>query len=134
MSANTPSQLSASPPESEASEEPGKRLTRGKSEDAVLARFDAMVGPLPKDVRKALYYHICAAISEELMTSGHAFLPTLGWLTVNTIPQENGSMVVRPSFKASRDLKEEIRKQALDAVGEGAERQQSPGDDTEESN
>lgn len=88
---------------------PQRNKSRGVSEIDILDRFDAMVGPLPTDVRKALYFHISAAISEELMESGCAFLPTLGWLTINTIPKDDGGVFVRPSFKASRDLKDEIK-------------------------
>lgn len=98
---------------------PGKTKSRAQNQKDILDRFDSMVGPLPYDVRKALYFHICAAISEELMETGTAFMPTLGWLTVNTIPKDNGKLEVRPSFKVSRELKDEIKQQVRDAMERG---------------
>jgi|TARA_R110000851_G_scaffold24942_2_gene72049 hypothetical protein len=97
----------------------GKTKSRAQNQKDILDRFDSMVGPLPYDVRKALYFHICAAISEELMETGTAFMPTLGWLTVNTIPKDNGKLEVRPSFKVSRELKDEIKQQVRDAMERG---------------
>lgn len=97
----------------------GKTKSRAQNQKDILDRFDSMVGPLPYDVRKALYFHICAAISEELMETGTAFMPTLGWLTVNTIPKDNGKLEVRPSFKVSRELKDEIKQQVRDAMARG---------------
>ena len=97
----------------------GKTKSRAQNQKDILDRFDSMVGPLPYDVRKALYFHICAAISEELMETGTAFMPTLGWLTVNTIPKDNGKLEVRPSFKVSRELKDEIKQQVRDARARG---------------
>lgn len=96
-----------------------KSKSRAQNQKDILDRFDAMVGPLPYDVRKAMYFHICAAISEELMDTGCAFMPTLGWLTVNTIPKDNGKLEVRPSFKVSRELKDEIKQQVRDALDRG---------------
>ena len=97
----------------------GKTKSRAQNQKDILDRFDSMVGPLPYDVRKALYFHICAAISEELMETGTAFMPTLGWLTVNTIPKDNGKLEGRPSFKVSRELKDEIKQQVRDAMERG---------------
>ena len=97
----------------------GRTKSRAQNQKDILDRFDAMVGPLPYEDRKALYFQICAAISEELMESGHAFMPTLGWLSVNTIPKSNGTLTVRPSFKASRELKDEIKVLARAAMERG---------------
>lgn len=108
----------------------GKNKSRAQNQKDILDRFDSMVGPLPFDVRKALYFHICAAISEELMENGTAFMPTLGWLTVNTILKDNGKLEVRPSFKVSRELKDEIKQQVRDSMAKG----ESTGEDKDSGN